>query len=321
MSDPNKKIEGDLKQFEDTIKNSLKFIHDLNDKENLVADHFVNKICKNNDAINRPAVELLLDELATIDEKIKQLDYHHKTLNIEREVEIPDGRVDIVISIDEDKIYIENKILALDQSEQLKRYKNENPYSLIYLTRYGHKASPRSEKGLRPGKDYFLASYYLHIYNWIKKLKEIQYSESIIQFWDWLKRQIYGNPDLYEFILNNREHVKIHTIEKCKDGFRHYIMWKRIIPELRRFAESNNLWFEVSDRFEFKSLYSYIRFVTSDNKEIKFRCGPRTNNFWSGINVKGTPISPCNWDSQALLYYDDIVKAVITKVKEEINAC
>lgn len=326
MTDLISKINIRLNEAKRECQENKAFINDLALKsklgpdENKVADFIVDRICERGN--NREAIIMLLDEFASIDSKIKDLNYRRGSITIEREKKIYDGRPDIVITIDgEDKIFIENKILATDQKGQIKRYKDAAPTSLIYLTRFGHKASDNSESGLKVGKDYYLASYYKHIYNWICKLKEKQQTDDINNFFIWLKCQIYGMPDVYELILNNKSEVMsdISVVKQCGDGFRQYVMWHHIIPVLQEFAEGYNLFFEVSDRFEFKVNNSYIRFNAPEDKEIKIMCGVRKNNSWSGMNVKGTPITLQNWDFEQLLYFENIIDAITQKVKEEIS--
>lgn len=81
------------------------------------------------------------------------------------------GRIDIFL---EDKlkhrIIIENKWDAEDQADQLIRYHNYDPNSIIlYLTRYGHMPS-RDSIGykLKDREDYFCISYSKEITTWLK---------------------------------------------------------------------------------------------------------------------------------------------------------
>lgn len=326
-----KTVEDRLAANLKNVNKDVEFLNELSGnegpKENKVANHIVNKICKTCAGLNRDAIEFLLDELATADKNIKKLNYRDAPLSIEREETIDNGRVDIVISVGEEKIFIENKILAHDQGSQLSRYYNNSkkPFSLIYLTRFGRKASTESENGLKLGKDYFIASYYTHIYNWINKLrdnplKNEQLEEDIRKFWNWLINQNRGFPDIYDYILSNKKEAldNIPTVEKCNDGFRHYVMWQRIIPELQEIANLNNLVLEVSDRFEFKKVNGYISFKSSTGKEIKFTCKRRSKkNCWRGINVNGNLISPCDWDFEALINYEVIIKSITTKIEED----
>lgn len=298
----------------------------LGPDENKVSDFIVNKLCHKNEGgkkgLNREAVELLLDELATIDRRISDLNYRNRKLNIDREKAISNGRPDIIITVGNNyKIFIENKILATDQRGQMKRYHDENPKSLIYLTRFGHKASANSEAGLKVGIDYFPASYYKHIYSWICKLKEEQNADDVNNFLIWFKCQIHGKPDTYDLILKNQEELKsnIDIVKKFGDGFRQFVMWQRILPELRDFANENNLSFEVSDRFEFKTRYSYMRFITPGGKVIKFICGDRKNNTWSGIiKINQTTVGQFKWDFEELLDYDRIIQEIKRVAQKEI---
>ena len=92
-----------------------------------------------------------------------------KCNSVGREEEIEDGRVDIILTNENEKyIIIENKIYAQDGDEQLKRYsgyKNSNP-TLVYLTLNGKKASRKSLGGLGD-KDYIRLSYIDDITKWI----------------------------------------------------------------------------------------------------------------------------------------------------------
>lgn len=332
MFDHITKITTCLNAAQNEYHDNKSFIDDLALKsklgpdENKVSDFIVNKLCHKNEGrkkeLNREAVELLLDELATIDSRISDLNYRNRKLNMDREKTISNGRPDIVITVgDNDKIFIENKILATDQRGQMKRYHDEKPKSLIYLTRFGHKASANSEAGLKVGIDYFPASYYKHIYNWISKLKEKQEADDVNNFLIWLKCQVYGKPEAYDLILKNRDELKsnIDIVKNFGDGFRQFVMWQRIIPELQNLAKANNLAFEVSDRFEFKTRHSYIRFITPDGKVIKFRCGERNNNTWSGIiTVNQTTLGQFKWDFEELLEYLKIIQEIKRIVQKEL---
>jgi len=92
-----------------------------------------------------------------------------------------DNRIDVVIEFENLVILIENKVDALDQPQQLKRYADVGKDSgkdccLLYLTKKGHDASPKS----LGGEDivYDKISYKKHIKSWLNLcLRE----ESVIQ--------------------------------------------------------------------------------------------------------------------------------------------
>jgi hypothetical protein len=86
------------------------------------------------------------------------------------------GYIDIVIKEHKNVIVIENKIDAGDQFNQLLRYKNHYPNSiLLYLTLYGHKPSQDSIDYLKENVDYYCVSYQKLIKNWLERiLNEIE---------------------------------------------------------------------------------------------------------------------------------------------------
>jgi hypothetical protein len=82
------------------------------------------------------------------------------------------GRIDIVVSDNKNKIYIENKIYAQDQKNQLTRYKNNYPdVKIIYLTLDGKVPSDESAKNMRKD-EYICVSYKDHILEWLEKCKK-----------------------------------------------------------------------------------------------------------------------------------------------------
>lgn len=92
-----------------------------------------------------------------------------KNSSIKTEFKCPEGKMDIVISNKYDIVVIENKIYAVDQSDQLKRYsewlnKQEKANKkLIYLTLDGHEASNAKDI------DYQQISYRNDILQWLDK--------------------------------------------------------------------------------------------------------------------------------------------------------
>jgi hypothetical protein len=81
------------------------------------------------------------------------------------------GRVDIAISDNKNKIYIENKIYAVDQKNQLIRYRNNDlDAKIIYLTLDGKEPSDGSAKSMCKD-EYICVSYKDHIVEWLEKCK------------------------------------------------------------------------------------------------------------------------------------------------------
>ncbi|MBO4439578.1 MAG: PD-(D/E)XK nuclease family protein [Spirochaetaceae bacterium] len=98
------------------------------------------------------------------------------------------GRIDILIKSNSKMIIIENKLLAKDQPQQLKRYdewakKNSFQYKILYLTKDEHEASNQSGDGV----EYKTISYPREITNWLEKccLESAKYPlvrETIVQY-------------------------------------------------------------------------------------------------------------------------------------------
>lgn len=81
------------------------------------------------------------------------------------------GRIDIYLK---DKagniISIENKIDAIDQPAQLKRYYNHKTIKncVVYLNKHGSEPNEDSSRGLNNGEDYIIISYADHIIKWLE---------------------------------------------------------------------------------------------------------------------------------------------------------
>ena len=83
------------------------------------------------------------------------------------------GRIDIVLTKNKDQqIFIENKIYANDQYNQLLRYHNYNSKAhLLYLTLFGDTPSENST-GKENKLEYKIISYKEHILNWLELCKK-----------------------------------------------------------------------------------------------------------------------------------------------------
>ena len=102
------------------------------------------------------------------------------------------GRIDIIIEAKDKAIIIENKIDAGDRYKQMVRYHNfgeskyKNNYVLLYLTKYGYKASESSttndnKETLVEGKDYYNISYQDHIVKWLNLCLSAAYDKPLIR--------------------------------------------------------------------------------------------------------------------------------------------
>jgi hypothetical protein len=95
------------------------------------------------------------------------LEEHIGTINSEN---TKGGFIDIVIKDSNNVIVIENKIYASDQLNQLKRYKNHYPKSILfYLNLFGEFPSIDSSGDLEVEKDFHIISYKDIILKWLQK--------------------------------------------------------------------------------------------------------------------------------------------------------
>lgn len=117
-------------------------------------------------------LELFLAECFSTEE-LRDFNFDCKNAIVKTESYAPtdgtQGRIDILISSGAKRIVIENKLLAGDQKEQLKRYaqwsaKNSSDFKIIYLSKDGHEASSQSGSGV----EYKTISYREEILNWLE---------------------------------------------------------------------------------------------------------------------------------------------------------
>lgn len=128
--------------------------------------------------------------------KILGLDFDEETLgncNVKREYVIGSisadqtsgGNIDILLTIGDYLIIIENKIYAGDQPRQLVRYhnfaKSRPHHSLVYLTLGGDKPSDSSADELVYGKDYKCISYRKDITEWIEECLSMAVAKPLIR--------------------------------------------------------------------------------------------------------------------------------------------
>lgn len=104
------------------------------------------------------------------------------------------GRLDICLTDNRgQQIYIENKIYAEDQENQLIRYYNHNPNALLLYLCFDHKeVSHSSIQHLEQGKDFYIITYREDIISWLNDCKKEATShpmlrESIAQYINLIK--------------------------------------------------------------------------------------------------------------------------------------
>lgn len=165
-----------------------------------------------------------------------------------------EGRIDILIVDNQNKaIIIENKIYAIDQPEQLKRYNRyaqtyKNGYLILYLTLFGDNASEQSGKGV----SYLSISHKENIINWLEKCVAISsrfpmVRETIIQYINHLKQLTNQDMD-----TKNKEEIvevlsKIENLRTAQAIYQNYsatynyLLKKHFNPKMEDFAKQKGL--------------------------------------------------------------------------------
>ena len=170
------------------------------------------------------------------------------------------GRIDILVTNnDKQAIIIENKIYAPDGNEQLKRYDEEalkrytNGYRILYLTRKGDDASPKSSEGIA----YHKISYQTEIVVWLKECIKQCVSmplirETLIQYSNHIKRltnidmEKEEKEKLFATMAENAEEVRaIQSVNWLE--YLEFVFKKYVHPKLKDFeglVYDDNILFE-----------------------------------------------------------------------------
>lgn len=140
------------------------------------------------------------------------------------------GRIDIVVRDGKGAaIYIENKIYASDQPNQLQRYRNDDPQAhLFYLTLQGDMPLGFSEESF-------------------KKIgcRRISYAEDILQWLDECRKEAACLPGVRETITQY-----IHLIKKLTNQSINKFMNKDLIDEIIRDKENYAAFYTLCEQFE-----------------------------------------------------------------------
>ena len=169
------------------------------------------------------------------------------------------GRIDIVLTKNRNNmIFIENKINAEDQENQLLRYHNYNPKAkLLYLTRLGVEPSDFS-KGESCHFDYQTISYRKDILNWLERCRDsvtdnpllrgtlTQYIILIKKLTElpWRKTM---EQDLLDIIVKNTDNISAALIiAKNINLIKYRILKEKFIPIIEKLIqEKEGLNFEI----------------------------------------------------------------------------
>jgi hypothetical protein len=209
-----------------------------------------------------------------------------------------DGRIDILIEDNNGHaIIIENKIYALDQWEQLKRYNQfalikyeQSNYLIFYLTLNGTEASKDSGEGV----DYIQISYSEFIIDWLEKCVSIAsrfplVRETIIQYINHLKNltnqdmNTIGKEEIVRVLSLTEENMEAaFSINENIGALKDHIVSNYFNPQLQEIAnelgiiltkklEGRGTW----ERFHFdvpewKSFEIYFEFQSSDWMKLAY---------------------------------------------------
>jgi hypothetical protein len=192
-------------------------------------------------------------------------------VEVHTEFPIDDGRLDILVKNENEQvIIIENKIYALDQYEQLKRYEryakkfHDGKYELLYLTLYGSDASENSGKNVK----YTRISYQKEIVNWlevcIKKCIELPpVRETLIQYQNHIKQLTNQSMDVQEKEKLFKEMARhAEATEKIYeigyDDYLQYVFDHYLKPKLKLFAKEKGLKYGDADTNVMNGFHFYL---------------------------------------------------------------
>ncbi|WP_316795295.1 PD-(D/E)XK nuclease family protein [Pedobacter agri] len=210
--------------------------------------------------------------IETLGEYFTIQNFNFERSRVRTEHSTEEGRIDILLEDNQNKaIIIENKIYALDQPEQLKRYNRyaqtyKNGYQIFYLTLFGTDASWQSCEGV----PYLSISYRENIIKWLEKCVAISsrhpiVRETIIQYINHLK-QLTGqdmdakNKEEITEVLSKIENLRAaRVISQNYSATFNYLVEMHFNPKMDEFAKQKGLEYHYE-----KSEETYVRFHLSN---------------------------------------------------------
>jgi hypothetical protein len=229
-----------------------------------------------------------------------QFDFLYSNLKVYTEYVISDGRIDILITDDNQAIIIENKIYASDQFEQLKRYskfgqiKYNSNYQLLYLTLWGNEATEFSGKDVA----YKQISFSETIIKWLDQCVELSarnatVRETLIQYINHLKTltgqdmNTLSDKELIELLCKPENISAVFTIGNNLSVVKNQIINKIFLSQLSKICEELDLTY-LSEEYD-RVNTSYSGFAIKNPKWKYFKIGTEfeakgLRNFIIGIN-------------------------------------
>ena len=201
---------------------------------------------------------------------VQGFDFDNSRVKTEHSTE--EGRIDILIEDNQNKaIIIENKIYAIDQPNQLKRYNRyaqtyKNGYQILYLTLLGEKASEQSGAGV----SYLTISYKENVINWLEKCVAISsrfpiVRETIIQYINHIKQLTNQDMDTKNKTEITEVLSKVENLKAAQVIFQNYtatynyLVEKHFNPKMLEFAKQKGLEYH----FEWSAEQSINFYLTS----------------------------------------------------------
>ena len=213
---------------------------------------------------------------------------------------ILEGRIDILITNNHQAIIIENKIYAIDQFEQLKKYSKygddnfKSNYQLLYLTLWGNEASEQSGKDV----NYKQISYCDTIIKWLDRCVEIAtrnaiVRETLIQYINHLKTltgqdmSTINNEELIELLCKPENLGSVFKIRDNITALKNHIISKIFLPQLSNVCEELELINISEETNNVDKQYYGFKFKNPKWKYFKIEAEFESNflrNFIIGIN-------------------------------------
>lgn len=245
-------------------------------------------------------LELFLNEISEKEEKdydnkfkikltdeIKNIEVGPKYIGVINENYTKGGVIDILITLGDKKIIIENKIYAADQKAQLIRYNNEYENAPLYYLSLSKTNKPteysiilKDEEGkitneVKEKKHYKCISYEVEILNWLKKCKEKAVDHSLLR--ETITQYIYTinfitnqtsyhkmADELVEIFTNSPKNLKtLYEINSIKGQVENQLL-KKLWDDLTAFASEQN--FNRVDKDTSESIYFTNNFSEEKSK-------------------------------------------------------
>lgn len=220
--------------------------------------------------------EIKIDEFDTENSSVF-IEYYLGKIDSEN---LSGGRIDLLITDNQKNIVIENKIYAIDQKNQLLRYKhaeNINQPLILYLTLDGHEASKEATGSkMQNGIDYYCLSYEKNIFSWLEQCKNIPdisstIKETIEQYLKLIKKltkknMVEEDQKFLHTLENNIEATQ--EILKNSENIRNYLIKNYLIDPIKKWADKIGLICE--NNLDSSKNYTGIVFYKSEwKKQIK----------------------------------------------------